>query len=479
MAFANWINSLENIPSNSLWSTDPAAITLPATPGVIAHPDPVGKQVSAAGWFDPASIGASKLSLADFTNQVPDDQLQDPDAWVVSGNPTSAWTYYPVTSRSDVKSVGDWRWTRAGTTGDASIRSSTFFSVEPEETLFCAMQAIRSGGTMMNILGQVIFYDKNDAVLSSGGYATFYSYSGTANTAAIRDGELKVPAGATQARFRFYIYASGTDATTIYFASPTVRRKTNGRLISDNTIPSQKLILANSDTLQPVWGFDTDDLSPFTAPNMTKAWASGRSGSRALRLDIPGGTVATLTVRPLVGYSFAMAPGDAFYVEAWVKASASLVVNVGLAGFDINTPGAIPYDGGDGRNQVSGNGTWMRVSGYIQVPSGDPIRWGSAEVTVGRMPSASWVEIDGLTVTRVPRLPNAYSQATDTVAVNYTGTDFTQADVILLLNFYRGGGGATVKLNTSLRIVPENTNTDVMRMQFWLCLLYTSPSPRD
>ena len=289
-AFANWINSLENIPSNSLWSTDPAAITLPATPSVTAHPDPVSKQISAAGWTD-------------------------------------------------------------------------------------------------------------DAAMSS-----------------------------------------------------------------------QKLGVSNPGTMQLVWGFDTDDLSVFGRHvRVALGWSVGRSGHRALLASASAGAVQTVWVTPGVLHSFAMAPGDTFYIEAWVRGTAGLPVNVGLTGFSDRTGQAIPYNGGDGQATVVANPTtWTRISGYVQVPSGNPIRWGSVEFTFGAGASSVWIEIDQITVTRVPRIPNSFVQATTQAEVTYTGTVATSAQEVLTLPFFRGGNGATVQLNTTARIIPANLSSDAMRMQFFL-----------
>ncbi|MFD2842981.1 hypothetical protein [Paracoccus cavernae] len=75
------------------------------------------------------SVVASILAIADFTNLVPDDQLQDAASWVMG----VAFGLRPVTPRNDVKSVGDLYYTHS-----ANVNNNTqygymrgFFPVTP------------------------------------------------------------------------------------------------------------------------------------------------------------------------------------------------------------------------------------------------------------------------------------------------------------------------------------------------------------
>ncbi|MFB9225194.1 hypothetical protein ACFFUC_19715 [Paracoccus cavernae] len=176
------------------------------------------------------SVVASILAIADFTNLVPDDQLQDAASWVMG----VAFGLRPVTPRNDVKSVGDLYYTHS-----ANVNNNTqygymrgFFPVTPGDELFVSGQVIRAAGTMMNARIQIQFFDKSETAISTVNAATI---SGAANTATPYEGSVVVPAGALQARFRFAAIYEGTDSN-ITFAAPTARVKGTGKLVVDGSI---------------------------------------------------------------------------------------------------------------------------------------------------------------------------------------------------------------------------------------------------
>lgn len=184
------------------------------------------------------AIVASKLAIADFTNLVPDDQLQDDYSWLKG----VAFTNRVTTARSDIKSVGDLFYTSSNNTAnnDQSATTRSFFPVTPADELFVSAQMIRANGTKMQVWTQIQFFDKNDAILATGGTVNVLSYSGTNNTAAPYEGSVVVPAGALQARLRFLVRGSGTDGN-VAFGAPTVRVKGTGKLIVDGSIEANSI----------------------------------------------------------------------------------------------------------------------------------------------------------------------------------------------------------------------------------------------
>ena len=198
------------------------------TAGIIAAGAVGADQIAAR------SIVASKLAIADFTNLVPDDQIQDAASWSMS----SAFMQRSINGQSGIKSVGDLFFTKSDT-ADHSASSRNFFPVTPGDELFCSGQARRLSGTIMKVALQIMYYDKNDTLLSSN---TFASIDGTSNTFNMYEGTSIVPAGAYQARFRFYVYGLNTETDgNIVFGSPTVRIKGTGKLIVDGSIEANHI----------------------------------------------------------------------------------------------------------------------------------------------------------------------------------------------------------------------------------------------
>lgn len=207
----------------------------------------VGKIAAGAIRAQEIAVGAiiaSKLAIADFTNMVPDDQLQDIASWIYTTSTTSPLVFFTTAPRGDAKSIGAWVYDVNRNTGriDVAVQSRNFFPVTPGDELFCSAQMIRVGGTRMNVVAQLVFFDKNDAILATNAYAAFGRVNGTANTGNPYSGSVTVPAGAFQARIRFYVYGPLADTDgNVHFMAPNVRLKNKGELIVDGTITANKI----------------------------------------------------------------------------------------------------------------------------------------------------------------------------------------------------------------------------------------------
>lgn len=197
-----------------------------------------------------SAITASKLAIADFTNLVPDDQMQDAASWnVTTGTGQSNLIHYPTTPYGLAKSIGSWYYAFANNTDrtDSIVISRNFFPVTPGDELFCSAQIVRGGGTRMHVVAQLVFYDKNDVGIASP-FVAFATVNGTQNQATPYSGSIVVPAGAFQARFRYYVFGDVTRTDgNVHLMAPTVRVKNNGELIVDGAITTNK-ILAGSIT---------------------------------------------------------------------------------------------------------------------------------------------------------------------------------------------------------------------------------------
>lgn len=196
----------------------------------------------AADQIAAGAVVASKLAVADFTNQVPDSEMQDIASWVRSSS--SAIVHYPASPRSDARSLGSFLYDHSAnpTAADHYLYSRSFFPCTPGDEIFASGQVIRSGGTTIRALLQLLFYDKNDVILATGGYQTVASINTTANTATPYSGIVTVPAGAFQARFRYYVYAAaGETDGDLYLMAPVARFRAKGELIVDGAITANKI----------------------------------------------------------------------------------------------------------------------------------------------------------------------------------------------------------------------------------------------
>lgn len=183
------------------------------------------------------AVKASHIEIADFTNLVPDDQMQDVKSWVYTST-TNTMVYYATTPRGDIKSIGSFMYDYSANTSrvDAALYNRIFFPVTPGDVLYLSGQMIRSGGTKMRAKMQIIYYDKNDVAIADG-YKDFVEVNGSSNTTSPYVREQTVPAGAFQARLRCYVY--GTTAETdgdVHFGALTVRIKNKGEMIVDGSL---------------------------------------------------------------------------------------------------------------------------------------------------------------------------------------------------------------------------------------------------
>lgn len=181
----------------------------------------IGADQIAAG-----AIVATKLAVADATNLVVDDQLQDPSYWALSAGQTlgtsPAWSH----TRNVVNVV-------ASTTNQNVF--GKYFDAVPGDELFASFQSSFGAGTgYMESRAYLMFYDKSGTQVSLNLIGTQ-----TARSATPISNSFVVPVDAYQAKFRFYV--PSTNEVNVVFASPVVRRKNKGELIVDGAITASKI----------------------------------------------------------------------------------------------------------------------------------------------------------------------------------------------------------------------------------------------
>lgn len=234
---------------------------------------------------------------------------------------------------------------------------------------------------------------------------------------------------------------------------------------------AQKLGLSNWDSLQPVWGFDTSDFSSFVigpspTPTATLSWVTGRSGARAMRVTTnTGGAIAQVDTLGIL--AFATSPGEALVVEGWMRASHSgTAVSLGLGGF-ANRFTSIPEQAGTSGAMSVGT-SWQFFSAIVNVPAGTT-RWACGRFrTEAVFNQTRWVEIDGMTIKRLSRLPSAHVQSRTSLDISSTQADFSAAQIALSLNFTRNAA-SIIRLDAAAALlVPSNAPGDQLNAVFWL-----------
>lgn len=270
-------------------------------------------------------------------------------------------------------------------------------------------------------------------------------------------------------------------------SAPTVAQQmAETSWLDDASMPAQKLAIANWNTLQTVWGFDWADFGPFNTasfgngsvgagPTPALTWVAGRTGDRAIRMTGTGDRNSRCKLWTRSNYGFAASPGDAFLIETWVRASSyATTIFLELAGWPFRLAPPNVLDGGsagDVWNNKPGP-IWRKMTGLAIIPAGTGIKWAGGQVHMLKGENGTeWIEVDGLTITRLPTIPNAYAQNGATTGITSTVTGPGTAQTLLTIDLARGGSAANTMLSASARIITSNITSDVMRLQFWITMM--------
>lgn len=208
---------------------------------IIANTLTGGKFVAGAVGTRELAAGAatiSKLAVTDATNQVPDSELQDADAWVgVPSDGTGVFQLRPDSTFSGKKTPGDIVWWNSRATPGVSYQATTQkFPVAAGDELFLSGQIFNSGsGTTVSAYADVTFYDATDTGVLTQTIGIKTSTGGT-NTFT---NSVMVPAGAVRMRFRWFVNAAND--YTLVFATPIVKIKNAGHMYVDGSIDAAKL----------------------------------------------------------------------------------------------------------------------------------------------------------------------------------------------------------------------------------------------
>ena len=179
------------------------------------------------------AVTASTIGVGDFTNLVPDDQLQDPVAWVGPGvvQPTGGATWS--------NSIG--RITFNPDSSANQIMVSKPFAVSVGDEFWTTFQAsFAAAAPLMDLRAYLYFYNRLGAQLAdpNGGV---YVASATTRSSQIYENSAPVivPSGAFTARWVFWYAKENTVAGQAF--APAVRRKNTGKLIVDGSVKANHI----------------------------------------------------------------------------------------------------------------------------------------------------------------------------------------------------------------------------------------------
>ncbi|WP_312526688.1 phage tail protein [Paracoccus sp. (in: a-proteobacteria)] len=188
------------------------------------------------------ALSARHLVVSDFTNLVPDDQLQDRLSWAIT-NPNAAEFRDSGELAIKPQSLGYIRFSGGLSGGTFSRAHSGEFPVEGNEEFFCQGEAWRQSGSAPNsgITFHVQFRDGdgNWMVPDQRFYYRYLTAEGLQSGAQVQSGSVVAPANARSARIYISMLA-GTDGTWIA-ASPLVRRKFGGQLVIDGDLEARHI----------------------------------------------------------------------------------------------------------------------------------------------------------------------------------------------------------------------------------------------
>ena len=177
-------------------------------------------------------VTASKLAIADFTNLVPDSELQDPDVWHLP----AGVTHNALTSITNAPSPGELVFANTGVNISALQTNANFITTPGE--LYACFHSHRAGGTTHDVRMEIDFF--NSANVKVGSTVRVISESNLpAGTIHKHESSFTIPAEAVRCRVGWW--RNGVTNGVVRVFAPTVRRKASAELIVDGAITTAKL----------------------------------------------------------------------------------------------------------------------------------------------------------------------------------------------------------------------------------------------
>ncbi|SDW34468.1 phage tail protein [Paracoccus sanguinis] len=179
------------------------------------------------------AVTASIIGVGDFTNLVPDDQLQDPAAWSGSG------AVQPSSGVSWSNSLGRILFNPDATANQTMV--SKPFAVTVGDEFWTTFQAtFGAAASVMDLRAYLYFYNRLGAQLADPNGGVYVASATTRSTQIYENSApIIVPSGAFTARWVFW-YAKENTVSGLAYA-PAVRRKNTGKLIVDGSVKANHI----------------------------------------------------------------------------------------------------------------------------------------------------------------------------------------------------------------------------------------------
>lgn len=178
------------------------------------------------------SVVASKMAITDFNNLVPDDQMIDRDAWIVSA-PANNVTHNPNTTSSSVISSRGVFNIASGGAEATTIYSGRSSCTAGDEFYFST--EIWSGA-LADVRVAIQFLNKDNTQAGA-------KITNMGNQLGLRKVEeyAVAPAGAIEVRLYYFVPANGYGGGNITVGAPVIRMRNKGELIVDGAITANKI----------------------------------------------------------------------------------------------------------------------------------------------------------------------------------------------------------------------------------------------
>ncbi len=238
----------------------------------------IGDQILLSG-----SVSAKSLTVHDWTNMVPDNQITTSDVWNIDN---VIWEIIEKnTDTVDGRSIGEINYIGPYPgTGYSGVSAGPFFRVNAGDELFWSYRVRRGdsvgGTTAYEARANIIWYDEDDVQITNESIGSVVTSASAQN----RSGTVTVPSGAITAQWRWSINHNNTDTNInwIRFHSPVLRRRAGTVDIRDGAITADKVTTSELITLSAQIGALTVGTLQIIEDAVTEPEFSFTSGSTSL-----------------------------------------------------------------------------------------------------------------------------------------------------------------------------------------------------
>lgn len=324
------------------------------------------------------SLTASKITIGDTSNMIPDPDFRDTESWLsdITGFSFANGTSFEAADR--VCLINGFTSTGSANGYAGEIKTTTI-TVEPE-TDYAVSVVFRSNSTNTEGVIQLVWVEYNNAGAQVG-YTTLGSVE-MGSTAPVKiSGRIKTAATGARGVFRVRLQrnAAGNFMGTVRFYNPVMRRAVSGELIVDGAITA-KQIAAEAITASKIRVGDTQNLiqnGDFSdgldgwARFMGSVVASDEASGPSRYAVILTRTTTENSLTTVANFNsttdktgVAVNAGDRFYMECWVYSTVAGPVTHDMV---VRRPGGVLQGGAAFPSVSVPASTWTKVTGNATI----------------------------------------------------------------------------------------------------------------